>query len=137
MPVDVELLLARNNSAHADNCQRGDIVNARPASTGWGLYEDPRLGHLPLASDYAYVILAITGVPRATIQLVKERYLAPNSDDENTPNEVVVDKRKWQALIDDVPQGMFNKLRDDGFASTTWNKVKAYIRNKRTGEVES
>lgn len=84
-------------------------------------------------------------VPGITIDNV-EKFISPEfealPDVEGKP--VVYRRRKWQVRVSDLPQGVKDKFRDNGFViikagmydgpyDYTWSQVKNYFRNLETG----
>ena len=131
----MELLLRRNNNADPDPVKdkmlykRGDIVEVKPDGHEWGNLEDPAL-HPDGVAGCGFVIVKIPGVMPTPEKI--DKWLGHIQDGD----EVITKRRLWEIMMDDVPTGIRNKLRDDGVVTVTWTQLKNYIRNKLTDERE-
>jgi hypothetical protein len=123
-----EILLMAINKTHsvpakdAAGCyKRGDPVIVRDDGHTWGSQE----AKAPINGG-SFVIIKLPGVPRAKV----EKYLASQKDDLEPTRDVR--RRLWRVVVDELPAGVRNQLRDTGTYTTTWNQVRNFIENKVT-----
>ncbi len=130
----MKLLIQRNNNTNPDPVKdqmcykRGDIVGVFDDGWEWGTREDPR--NFPDPADCQFVIVEIPGVNPTPEKI--EKWLGHIQDIDGTMTK----RRLWQVMVDDVPNNIKVKLRDEGVVTITWTKLKNFIRNKLTDERE-
>lgn len=136
--ADWELLMRRKDNVHPDSekdkgsYKQGDIVEIKPAGFTWGNREDPRLFADPKKCNF--VILRVTGVTKTLDEM--KAWLVSHYDGGDDGQKLPTRRRLWGFLINDVPQSLFDELRDNGVAVRTWNQVRTFIKNKVTQETE-
>jgi hypothetical protein len=128
-----EILLMAINKTHSNptkdmaGCyKRGDPVMVRDDGYLWSVEESKA----PINGG-VFVIIKIPGVLRSKV----EKYVLPQKDDADPTR----DKRRrlWRVVVDELPTGVRNQLRDTGTYTTTWTQVRNFIENKLTLARES
>ncbi len=135
----VELLIKRQaNYTHSDPVknkrgvyQRGDIVVVMPDGHPWGIEEHP------LTTTYNPPKFFIVKIPGITVAQA-QKYLHPETDGVDAEGDPIpVTRRLWRIRADDVPQWVKNEIQNNGEVTVTWNQIKTFIRNKKTGQDET
>ena len=139
--VAVLLLLLAASMVHAEGCEvlirakdapgdssafrwsKGDPVIARPIGAGWGRMEDP-----DTAPRRTFVIVTITDLPVVTANAFIHDM---DEDEENQNNPRAI--RAYRFLVDNLPAGVRQQLRETGRYTTNKAAIRAYIRHRRTG----
>ena len=124
MAVDITLIVIGKAptfvSAHAEGqYQKGDIFDVRLTSS---------LGTATPAFNRLFVWIHITDVPVAVLQ--KAKFLTQFNLDPASPIEpVLLSRRRWRGLLDDMPTPVKNSLRDAREVTVTWKKAKPFIKD--------
>lgn len=103
--------------------KRGDVVVVFPDGHEWGKEE-----RLP-----KFMVVKIPGLP------VKDakKYIESEWDNAIPKNPVLLTRRKYKIFVDDTPADIKDELNAKGEATTTWDAIKSYVKNKKTGETEA
>ena len=121
-----ELLVKAVDAIHPDpdkdarGCyKRGDPVVVQEDGHVWGAREGlPR-----------FVIIKIPGVPADRLRA----FLEPDEAvDEFSGERLPRIRRRWRALVDDLPAQFKRSLRDTGTVTVTWTQVRSYVQDKAT-----
>ena len=121
-----EILIKATNSSHVDpeedkkHWKRGDIVVIQEDGHEWGNLET--LPH--------FIKVRIQNVPVDTARA----YVAEHLDDLGVRES----RSLFRLLVDaqTLPQWVKDSLRDTGMVTVTWNQIRTYIQNKKTGETQ-
>jgi hypothetical protein len=123
-----EILLMAINKSHSNpdkdaaGCyKRGDPVMVRDDGHTWGTEET----RAPINGG-VFVIIKLPGVLRSKV----EKYVVSLKDDLDPTRDVR--RRLWRVVVDELPVGVRNQLRDTGTYTTTWTQVRNFIENKVT-----
>jgi len=131
----VELLVKRQaNYTHSNPdkdragvYKRGDVIVAMPDGHGWGIEEHP------LTTTYSPPRSFIVKIPGITVAQAN-KYLRPEVDDVD-PSKIKT-RRLWKIEADLVPQWVKTSIATTGEVTVTWNQIKTFIKNKKTGDTE-
>ena len=123
-----EILIKAIDAKHSDPAKnergcykRGDIVVVMPDGHQWGSEEGlPR-----------FVRVKIPGLDPETVKHIIEPH--QDTTDPDPKNWVMLARRKWRVLVDDVPQGIIDQLRDNGEVTVTVNQIRNFVKNKIDG----
>ncbi len=113
---------------------KGDFITVRDNGWTWG-------GELhPLtATRFNPPRFFIVKVPTLSVSLA-EKYVERETESIIEEDGEVYNRRtifrKWHLLVDNFPQLMKDKIRDEGEVTVTPNQIKPYIRDKVTGQTE-
>ncbi len=125
MAVDVTLIVIGKAptfvSAHAEGqYQKGDIFDALRTA---------KLGAAAPAFNRKFIWIHITGVPVTAIR--KAKFLAKPSFDPAFPedDEVMLSRRRWRVLLDDLPAGVKATLLAERQITVTWEQAKPFIKD--------
>lgn len=121
--VDITLIVISKSTKFdvtkvAGQWQRGDIFDGVSTST---------LGRAAPNPKRNFVWIHITGVPITAIQKAKfltKHYWDPLLNEWEAP---MLSRRRWRGLLDDLPVGIKDKLRDEGQVTVTWEQAKPFI----------
>lgn len=61
---------------------------------------------------------------------VAKKYMRPLLQDPNDPNSLILKRRKWKMLIEDLPSNIKQTIKNTHVLVTTWQKVKNYVKAK-------
>lgn len=135
----VELLVKRQaNYTHFDPVkneagvsQRGDMIVAMPDGWVWGREEHPLT-----AIRFNPSRFFIVKIPGITVAQAK-KYLQPRVDSFDSEGyPITKTSRLWEFEVDSVPQWVKDDIKNNGEVTVTWNQIKSYIKNKKTGATE-
>lgn len=135
----VELLVKRQaNYTHSDSVkneagvsQRGDIVVVKPDGWSWGREEHPMT-----ATRFNPTRFFIVKIPGITVAQAK-KYVQHRVDSYDVDGDPITKTyRLWKIEADTVPQWVKDSIQNTGEVTVTWNQIKGYIKNKKTGGTE-
>lgn len=135
----VELLIKRQaNYTHDDPvkneagvAQRGDIVVVKPDGWSWGIEEHPLT-----ATRFSPPRFFIVKIPGITVAQAK-KYIQSRVDSFASDGDPIIKTfRLWKIEADSVPQWVKDSIKNTGEVTVTWNQIRNYIRNKKTGATE-
>lgn len=124
-----EFLFKRRNNSNPDpvidrGCyKRGDLVAIQPNGWPWGKEEHPST-----SSDPNFFLVKVPDINLSETRITE--FLALDEALDGS----LLSRALWRAEIDTIPPAIRNQLVNTGMVTVTWAQIKAYIRNKRTGE---
>ena len=108
---------------------RGDIVAVYPAEQ-IGVFDGTEYipKNLPVPMLMTGWVF-ITGAPLRNLEIINGRLAAQNVDI-SLGVRVILNKRKWRAIVADIPAAIRNRINNNRYATFSWIQVKNYIRNR-------
>ena len=123
-----EILVKAIDAIHPDpvkdlrGCyKRGDVVDVRPDGFKWGNGEQ-----WPM-----FAKVKIPGLDPATVKQFMDSEMG---DGFVIAADVVVRRRKWNILVDNIPLIIKQQLQTSGEITVTLTQIRNYIKNKQSGE---
>ena len=116
-PIDLPVNEEKRNRCY----RKGDIIVVMPDGHEWGKEE-----RLP-----KFVVIKVPGMSVATAK----KYIEPNEIDTGLVDRdgeriiKLVNKRKYNVLIDNIPEAVSNQLKT-GVVEVSWDSVKSYVYDK-------
>lgn len=104
--------------------RKGDIVEIRPNGANWGRNE--------LSNPDNGRALFVLKIPDVTVAQC-EKFIQAWVDD-LTPVQQA--KRRFRLVLDEVPQGIRNTIRNQGFVQLNWAQIRGFIEDKQTAQRE-
>ncbi len=86
-------------------------------------------------SNLKFVFVHVRGVPDRPLDLIRDRLCADDSDFGYFDGQLTVlayyRRRKFAAVLADIPTNIRNRLNADRQITVTWTQVKNYVKNLR------
>lgn len=124
-----EFLFKRRDNANDDPVidracyKRGDLVAIQPNGWPWGKEEHPST-----SSNPNFFLVKVPDVNLSENRITQLLRLDEALDG------TLLSRALYRAEIDAIPAAIRNQLVTTGIVTVTWAQIRAYIRNKRTGE---